>query len=304
MVDPFVTAIGVGCAGSMVAGPAVAYGLDAMPQPWRKAARWVLVGTAVLAAFLITFLPASWVYLLAVLPGTLAFLAFRTLAASALVSLAPLYFVIGDLTRGRPSHAPYITLDAAFALEPAWIFVYGSLYVFMVPFPLLVARDLALLRRAMQAYLAVMVVAYVGFLLYPTVAPRPEVVAGESFTAWALRIAYDSDPPHGCFPSLHVAYSFVAALTCYRVHRGVGGAALVWAALIGFSTLYIKQHYVVDVIAGAAAAVAAYLAILARYPRGAIPETDQKRAPGRALAATAIYAVMVAGFWVAYRVQS
>ena len=42
------------------------------------------------------------IYLLAMLPGLITYLAFRTLVASAFVSFAPLYFVIGDLTRNRP----------------------------------------------------------------------------------------------------------------------------------------------------------------------------------------------------------
>jgi membrane-associated phospholipid phosphatase len=42
----------------------------------------------------------------------------------------------------------------------------------------------------------------------------------------------------------------VSALTCHRVHRGVGTAAVLCAALVGASTLFTKQHYVLDAIAG------------------------------------------------------
>jgi hypothetical protein len=45
-----------------------------------------------------------------------------------------------------------------------------------------------------------------------------------------LRFLYSSDPPYNCFPSLHAAHSFVSALTCYRVHRGVGIAAVLGAS--------------------------------------------------------------------------
>ena len=76
---------------------------------------------------------------------------------------------------------------------------------------------------------------------------------GDGFAAWSLRLLYDIDTPYGCFPSLHVAWAFVSALTCYRVHAGVGWVAAGWATLIAVSTLYTKQHYVVDVIAGALA---------------------------------------------------
>ena len=300
-LDPIVAAIGIGFLGSVVAGPAVAYGLELLPQRWRRTTEWLLIVGAVVVAVLVHLLPEVFVYVLAALPGLVAFLAFRTLLASALVSLAPLYFVIGDLTRGQPTYVPEVALDRAVSLQPAWMIVYGSLYVFAVLLPLLVVRQQELFRRAMQAYLMVMIVSYVGFLLYPTAAPRPAEVLGAGFSAWSLRLAYSLDPPHGCFPSLHVAYSCVSALTCYRVHRGVGAAAGLWAALIGVSTLYTKQHYVVDVLAGALAAYVAYALFLRRYPREAVAESDRRRAPFRALAVIGIFGIMVAGFWVVYQ---
>jgi len=286
----------------------VAYGLERVPQRWRRTTEWLLLAGAVVFSLLVDPLSdgplgGASVYGLAVLPGLIAYLAFRTLVASSLVTFLPGYFVIGAMTREWPTHAPELALDRAVSLQPAWVLVYGSLYVFIAFLPLLVVRQRELFRRAMQAYLMVMLVAYAGFLLYPTLAPRPRQVAGDGFFAWSLRLIYSIDPPHGCFPSLHVAYSFVSALTCSRVHRGVGAAALAWAGLIGVSTLYTKQHYVVDVIAGALAAYVAHVLFLRRYPRQAVAESDRRRAPHRALAIIGIYAIMVAGFWVAYRIE-
>ena len=306
MLDPLLAVVGIGVLGPVVAGPAVVRGVRLLPEAWRRTAEWLLIGSAVSVAILADLLwegpvAGGIVYVLAALPGLLAFLAWRTLLASLLVSLAPMYFAIAILTRGGPTHAPEVALDRALPLQPSWMLVYGSLYVFVVVLPLLVVRDRQLFRRAMQAYLTVMLAAYAGFLLYPTAAPRPDEVAGAGFAAWSLRLAYSLDPPYNCFPSLHVAYSFVSALTCYRVHRGVGAAAAIWAALIGVSTLYTKQHYVADVVVGAATAYVAYVLFLRSYPREAVPERDRTRAPFRALAVVIIFAVMVASFWAAYK---
>jgi membrane-associated phospholipid phosphatase len=87
------------------------------------------------------------------------------------------------------------------------------------------------------------------------------------------------------------------------VHRGVGAAAGLWAALIGVSTLYTKQHYVVDVIAGSVTAYVAYVLFLRGYPREAVAEIDRRRAPFRALVVIAIFGIVLAGSWVAYRSQ-
>jgi membrane-associated phospholipid phosphatase len=306
VLDPLAVAVGIGLLGSIFAGPVVAYGLDLLPQERRRRVEWLLIGAAVVFAVIADILedgPGAGgvsIYILGALPGLLTFVVWRSQLASALVSLAPMYFVIAILTRTRQTYTPELALDRAVSLQPAWMIVYGSLYVFVVILPLLVVRERALIRRAMQAYLMVMIVAYTGFLLYPTSGPIRADVPADGFAAWTLGLVYSIDPPYNCFPSLHVAYAFVSALACYRIHRGVGTVAVLWAALIGVSTLSTRQHYVVDVIAGSAIAFVAYGMFLRRHPRAAIAERDVRLAPFRALIAVAIYGAMVVAFRVAY----
>ena len=157
-----------------------------------------------------------------------------------LVSLVPLYVFIPGLWPARTPHVPEIALDRLVPLQPAWALVYGALYLFLIILPVLVVRQDALIRRTVAAYLFVWIAAYVGFVVYPTVAPRPEEVLGEGFAAWGLRFLYAADPPYNCFPSLHVAHSFVSALACYRVHRELGKGAVVGASLVAASTLVLE----------------------------------------------------------------
>jgi membrane-associated phospholipid phosphatase len=239
-------------------------------------------------------------YLVAALPGLVAAILFRSLLAGVAVTLAPMYFVIGFTLRGLPAHMPMLALDRAWPVQPAWMIVYGSLYIFVVILPLLVIRNRDLGQRTLRAYIAVMLVAYAGFVFYPTVAPPRGVIAGDGFAAWTLRLAYDLDTPNNCFPSLHVAYAYVAALACWRVHRGVGAVAIVWASLIGLSTLFTRQHYVVDVIAGAVMGWLAYLVFLRGYARETVAEDVQVGAPLRAATAAVAYVVMAVGFAVFY----
>lgn len=104
------------------------------------------------------------------------------------------------------------------------------------------------------------------------------------------------------FLTLHVAQCFLAALTCYHVHRGVGAVACAWAFLVGLLTLYTKQHYVVDVIAGAFLAYAAYRTFIRNYPRDAIPEFERRLAPVLAVGAFGMYGLILAGLWLAYAI--
>ena len=220
----------------------------------------------------------------------------------ALILLVPLYIFIGEhALLGRSLHRPELPLDLNIPLQPAWTLVYAVLYLFLILLPMFLLRQDEQIRRTAFAYLFVWLTAYFCFLTYPTVAPRPVAVIGEGFALWGLQFLYSADPPSNCFPSLHVAHSFVSALTCYRVHRGMGIAASACAAVIGVSTLYTKQHYILDVLAGVVLGSVAYFLFLHDYPRERIPELDRKLAPMLALSAIVIVGLVFLCYWVAYK---
>ncbi|MGE0354383.1 MAG: phosphatase PAP2 family protein [Gemmatimonadales bacterium] len=218
-----------------------------------------------------------------------------------LVGLIPVYLVIAGRAETGPVHTPATALDRLLPLVPAWAIVYGALYGFLILVPVFVVGQPDLIRRTVWAYLMVWSTAYLGFLLYPTVAPRPDAVVGEGFAAWGLRFLYGADPPYNCFPSLHVAHSFVSAFACSRVHRPLGLVAIAGAALVALSTLFTRQHYVADLIGGILLAAAAYGIFLRGYPRSRTPDRDRRLAPRLAVGAAAIVGLGAACFWVAYR---
>ena len=222
-----------------------------------------------------------------------------TLPMVLLVLLVPAYIFIGQEMSERPLRVPATPLDSRLPVEPVWALVYGCLYLFLIVLPVLVVREEALIRRTVYAYLFVWIAAYVCFLVYPTVAPRPPRVDGEGFAAWGLRFLYSADPPYNCFPSLHVAHSFVSAFAVRRVNRGLGAAAASCASLVALSTLFTKQHYVADVAAGILLAAVAWVLFLRRG--GEAPEGDRRAAPILALGAAALVALAAVCFWAAYR---
>ena len=223
-----------------------------------------------------------------------------TLPMVLLVSLVPLYIFIGEWVAGRTLHAPALALDRAIPLQPAWALVYGCLYFFLIVLPVFVVRHEEQIRRTVFAYLFICITAYVCFLLYPTIAPRPLTLLGDGFAITGLRFLYGADPPYNCFPSLHVAHSFVSALACLRIHRGVGVFTLLCASLVGLSTLFTKQHYVLDVVAGFVLAAIAYLLFLRKSAD--IPELDRRLAPRFAMVAAGLIVVLLAGCWAIYGV--
>jgi membrane-associated phospholipid phosphatase len=220
-----------------------------------------------------------------------------------LVSLVPIYLVIANQARTGTLHAPAVALDRLFPLAPTWALVYGALYAFLIVLPVFVVHQEGLIRRTVWAYLTVWTVAYICFMLYPTVAPRPDTVPGRGFGVWGLRFLYEADPPYNCFPSIHVAHSFVSALACYRVHRTLGFIAVLSASLVALSTLFTKQHYVADLVAGILLALAAYVVFLRGYSRVYVPALERRLAPALALCVAGIVGLGVGCFWVVYQLK-
>lgn len=219
----------------------------------------------------------------------------------ALMLLVPVYLVIAALTDDRLLHMPELALDRLLPVQPVWAPVYAS-HLLLVFLPVMLLRQEELIRRTFLAYLLVWITGYVCFLAYPTIAARTDEVPGTGFFVWCLRGIYLADPPRNCFPSLHVAHDFVSVAACWRVHRGVGLAAGLWATLIAASTLFTKQHYVVDVVGGIALAGVAWVVFLRNCPRETVAELDRRAAPALLIGLIGLGGFVLAVFWVAYLV--
>lgn len=91
---------------------------------------------------------------------------------------------------------------------------------------------------------------FTNLTLKPLIArPRPWVYAAE-------HLGRDIVPliplPHDAsFPSGHTSVSFAGAMPIFMYNKKYGTAALILAALIGYSRLYFFVHYPSDVIGGA-----------------------------------------------------
>lgn len=216
-------------------------------------------------------------------------------------ALVPLYVLVPALFPPHVRYRPELPLDRMLPLVPAWSLIYGAPYAFLLLLPAFVVRHEKLIRRTLHAYLFIWLVSYAFFFaIYPTVAPRPEWTTGEGFAVWGLRALYDADPPYNCFPSLHVAHSFVSALAVGRVHRRLGAWSLAAATVVAASTLFTKQHYVLDVVAGIGLAAVAYQWFLRPFEPTRVADLDRRAAPALAGLTMAIVGIGLVGFWLVY----
>jgi membrane-associated phospholipid phosphatase len=166
------------------------------------------------------------------------------------------YLAIDAFSVGRAAHMLFLPGEERLPFAPEAEFVYALAYLLPV-FAAWKLPDAARLRRLLIAFALTLIVAYATFLLYPVRFDRPAVDV-HSVATWMVALEYRLDEPYNLFPSLHVAISWLAWLACRdQVRR----RALFLAVVIGISisTVFVKQHYVVDVLAGAALAVAAWI---------------------------------------------
>jgi membrane-associated phospholipid phosphatase len=157
------------------------------------------------------------------------------------------------------------------------MFAYGGVYTAFL-LPCFVVRCERLFRRVALGFLCVLFASYASFVLFPVTAKgfRPEVTSLDTtrFVEWGAALNYTCDPPMNCFPSLHVATIVLASLCAWKADRLVGVGAFALAFVISLSTLFVKQHYVADVVAGAAVAGVSYLACVRGYDPVALGKSE------------------------------
>jgi membrane-associated phospholipid phosphatase len=196
------------------------------------------------------------------------------------LALFGVYVVIGrvDAALHVTGHRLDIPIDHALPFSAAWVFAYTTYYLFAFS-PLFYARRPPYFRRVFAAMTATMAITYAFYLVLPTVNDlRPSSLDGApGFAAWLTRLVYSGDTLYNGFPSLHIALSCVAALSLGEVDRRVRIGAWIVAALIGISTVLLKQHYLADVAGGVLLGFASYWLTVGRYARRHPPEDDDRR---------------------------
>jgi membrane-associated phospholipid phosphatase len=181
---------------------------------------------------------------------------------SPLVTLALAYTVFSGLYLGAAAlpRATPVTLvpsglDAAIPFLPWTVWAYLSQFPYL-GFVYWQGRGTVAWARDLRAMLAATIASVAVFVLYPTHIPR-EAIDADPATTLAFAALYGTDPATNCLPSLHVSLAFLGATGFWPERPRLAWACLAWAALITVSTLTTKQHYVADVLAGLAVAVAA-----------------------------------------------
>jgi hypothetical protein len=185
----------------------------------------------------------------------------RKLVLSALLTL---WISLPYYSLQRWPFFPAIVLEPG-AIDRAIPFLQGAAWVYLSLFLLLIVAVIAI-RRPGDIGRFALDVAFIGlvsdlfFLFCPTSVPRPPGPA----TDRAYRLVVGVDYPSNACPSLHASLGVYSALWCNRMLAGSRAAWLwraglwTWTMAILYATLALRQHVLVDLLAGAALATAVY----------------------------------------------
>ncbi len=156
--------------------------------------------------------------------------------------------------------------DALFPYTPVWAIAYIGSFAFWFYLYTTVAKESPeAAYRLVAADFCGKLVCLIFFIVLPTTIVRPEgEEIGTGFGAFLIRIIYWTDDPTNLFPSLHcfiawlgTRYIFEAKKPRYRVLNSM--LCVIGSLMVFASTLYTKQHVIVDVYAGVALAEICFL---------------------------------------------
>ncbi len=92
---------------------------------------------------------------------------------------------------------------------------------------------------------------FIIFLIFPVrMNLRPEMTMTDNWINELVCFYFWLDHPYNLFPSMHLSASFFAAFYCMRKGPIIGWIAMIMAITVGVSVVLLKQHYIMDVVAG------------------------------------------------------
>jgi membrane-associated phospholipid phosphatase len=163
-------------------------------------------------------------------------------------------------------HTP---IDSAIPVVPVFVIPYNSLqpYIYATLLLFLLFRT-KYFQSACLAMITVWMISYGFYYFLQSEVVRPVLTGTDVFSRMVMAV-YSGDNAFNDFPSLHTSLSTILAIHWMKVNKPLGIILSIWTALIVASTLFIKQHYIADMIFGLALAFTfsyLYLKVIVKKP--------------------------------------
>lgn len=128
----------------------------------------------------------------------------------------------------------------------AW---YGLLFVALIWF---MYHNFQLYRSSILSMILGLVICFVIFSFFQTTVPRPDILGHDIFSR-LTQVIYTIDQPFNAFPSIHVMTAYVIFLGSLKMSSRslkISLSIQSLAILVILSTLFLKQHTLLDVMGG------------------------------------------------------
>lgn len=155
-------------------------------------------------------------------------------------------------------------LDNKIPFIDEFIYFYISWYLmlFIVPY-LMYKKDKDIFKNYLITIITCNTFVFFIYFLYPTTINRPNIIV-KDITSFITYFIYKIDTPAlNCFPSMHCIISFIYMyivifeneFSKYRL------SIIIWSLLIIISTLFVKQHVLLDVLGAFVISLVIYLIV-------------------------------------------
>ena len=159
---------------------------------------------------------------------------------------------------------PYEVFIFSFESRIPFIPELFPLYFLAVPIvflPLVIIKNKDLFKKTIKAYLVNFVISGLFYLVYPTKIPRPPIIGDEIYHQ-TINFFYGIIPAYNLIPSFHASLLTLSTLVIRRENKKIGNFLIILTTVILITTLFVKEHYLIDLITGVILSILIYKVIL------------------------------------------
>lgn len=167
--------------------------------------------------------------------------------------IMPVLGYMYQLLNTHPRNAVTVatSLDNEIPFVPIFIVPYVLWYVFIFGYLVYFCfKDKNVYLKTLTTIVVGELICFVIYFFFQTTVPRPQL-QGEGILIDLVTLIYANDRPYNCFPSIHVLTTFAIMMgslhiknkhTFHRMFIPIIGSSII------ISTLFVKQHYLLDMI--------------------------------------------------------
>jgi membrane-associated phospholipid phosphatase len=171
-----------------------------------------------------------------------------------------LYLIANKFQLFPVANVPKVSLDLLFEFNQHWVWVYLSSYLSI---PTMYILYFYRIRKIFTLnFMLLTVLSFLIFMFYPTSVDR-SIIHYENMNylyKFVFKLLHSADSPTNCIPSLHVSTAgIIFFLFIDQKEFKYSILSFVYVILVGLSTMFIKQHYFLDVLTGFLMAFIVYI---------------------------------------------